>query len=46
MLEKLQGIIERYEEIEHQLTEVGDDYTVAIELSKERAELEIGRAHV
>ena len=40
MLEKLQGIIERYEEIEHQLTEVGDDYTVAIELSKERAELD------
>ncbi|MBG0771950.1 MAG: peptide chain release factor 1 [Anaerolineaceae bacterium] len=40
MLEKLQGIIERYEEIEHQLTEVGDDYTAAIELSKERAELD------
>ena len=40
MLEKLKGIIERYEEIEHQLTEVGEDYTAAIELSKERAELE------
>ena len=40
MLEKLKGIIERYEEIEHQLTEVGEDYTAAIELSKERAELD------
>jgi len=40
MLEKLQGIIGRYEEIEQQLTEVGENYTAAIELSKERAELE------
>lgn len=40
MLEKLTGIIERFEEIEAQLTSVGDDYTTAIELSKERAELE------
>ena len=40
MLEKLTGIIERYDEIEAQLTAVGDDYTTAIELSKERAELE------
>jgi len=40
MLEKLQGIIDRYDEIEQQLTKVGDDYTVAIELSKERSELE------
>ncbi|QRN84162.1 peptide chain release factor 1 [Chloroflexota bacterium] len=40
MLEKLQGIIDRYEEIEQQLTEVGDDYNAAIELSKERSELE------
>ncbi len=40
MLEKLQGIIDRFEEIEHQLTQVGDDYTAAIELSKERAEIE------
>ena len=40
MLEKLTGIIERFEEIESQLTSVGDDYTTAIELSKERAELE------
>ena len=40
MLEKLQGIIDRFNEIEHQLTEVGEDYTTAIELSKERSELE------
>jgi peptide chain release factor 1 len=40
MLEKLQGIIDRYNEIDHQLTQVGDDYTTAIELSKERADLE------
>lgn len=40
MLEKLTGIIERYEEIETQLAQVGDDYTTAIELSKERADLE------
>jgi peptide chain release factor 1 len=40
MLEKLTGIIERFEEIEAQLATVGDDYTTAIELSKERAELE------
>jgi peptide chain release factor 1 len=40
MLEKLQGIIARFNEIEHQLTQVGEDYTTAIELSKERAELE------
>jgi peptide chain release factor 1 len=40
MLEKLQGIIDRFNEIDEQLTNVGDDYTTAIELSKERAELE------
>ncbi|MBG0786353.1 MAG: peptide chain release factor 1 [Anaerolineaceae bacterium] len=40
MLEKLQGIIDRYDEIEQQLTQVGDDYTAAIELSKERSELD------
>jgi peptide chain release factor 1 len=40
MLEKLTGIIQRFEEIEAQLSTVGDDYTTAIELSKERAELE------
>lgn len=40
MLEKLTGIIDRFDEIEAQLTTVGEDYTTAIELSKERAELE------
>lgn len=40
MLEKLTGIIDRFEEIDQQLSAVGDDYTTAIELSKERAELE------
>lgn len=40
MLDKLTGIIERFDEIEAQLESVGDDYTTAIELSKERAELE------
>ena len=40
MLEKLQGILDRFTEIEQQLAEVGNDYTAAIELSKERAELE------
>ncbi len=40
MLEKLTGIIQRFEEIEAQLAQVGDDYAAAIELSKERADLE------
>jgi peptide chain release factor 1 len=40
MLEKLTGIIDRFDEIEAQLTTVGEDYSTAIELSKERAELE------
>jgi peptide chain release factor 1 len=40
MLEKLLGIIDRFNEIDEQLANVGDDYTTAIELSKERAELE------
>jgi peptide chain release factor 1 len=40
MLEKLTGIIQRFEEIESQLAAVGDDYATAIELSKERSELE------
>lgn len=40
MLDKLRGITERFDEIEAQLSAVGDDYTTAIELSKERAELE------
>jgi peptide chain release factor 1 len=41
MLEKLTGIIDRFEEINTQLAQVGEDYTTAIELSKERAELEL-----
>ena len=40
MLEKLQGILDRFNEIDQQLAVVGEDYTTAIELSKERAELE------
>ncbi|MDY6866780.1 MAG: peptide chain release factor 1 [Chloroflexota bacterium] len=40
MLKKLQGIIQRFEEIDQQLAKVGEDYTAAIELSKERAEIE------
>ena len=40
MLEKIVGIEERYEEINHLLMEVGDDYQRATELSKERAEIE------
>ena len=40
MLEKFQGILDRFNEIEDQLTKVGEDYTTAITLSKERAELE------
>ncbi len=40
MLEKLQGILDRFNDIDEQLAAVGDDYTTAIELSKERAELE------
>ncbi len=40
MLEKLQGILDRFNDIDQHLAVVGDDYTTAIELSKERAELE------
>lgn len=40
MLDKLQGILDRFIEIDQQLAEVGNDYTTAIELSKERADLE------
>jgi peptide chain release factor 1 len=40
MLEKLQGILDRFNEIERQLAAVGEDYNTAIELSKERAEIE------
>ena len=40
MLEKIAGIEKRYEEINQELAEVGEDYQRAAELSKERAELE------
>lgn len=40
MLDKLTGIEQRYEELNHLLMEVGDDYQRATELSIERAELE------
>jgi len=40
MLDKLIGIEERYQEINHLLMEVGDDYQRAAELGIERAELE------
>jgi peptide chain release factor 1 len=40
MLEKLQAIEERYEELGHLLIEVGDDYQTAAEYSIERAEIE------
>jgi peptide chain release factor 1 len=40
MLDKIKGIEDRYEEINRELNEVGDDYKRATELSKERADLE------
>ncbi len=40
MLEKLATIEKRYEELNHLLMEVGEDYQRATELAKERAELE------
>lgn len=40
MLEKLSGIVERYEQIEAALAEVGMDYQRANELSKERADIQ------
>lgn len=40
MLEKLQGILNRFDEIDQQLAAIGDDYAAAIELSKERSEME------
>ena len=40
MLEKISGIQERFDEIEKELLEVGEDYQRATELSKERAELD------
>jgi peptide chain release factor 1 len=40
MLDKIAGIEERYNDLNHLLMEVGDDYQRATELSIERAELE------
>ncbi len=40
MLEKLQSIIDRFDEIEKQLAEPGKDRQALIELSKERSDLE------
>ena len=40
MLDKLTGIEERYEELNQELMEVGDDYVRAAELAKERSDLE------
>ena len=40
MLDKLKGIEDRYEELNRELMEVGDDYKRASELSKERSDLE------
>jgi peptide chain release factor 1 len=40
MLEKISGILSRYEEINRHLMEIGSDYQRATALAKERAELE------
>ncbi len=40
MLDKLTGIQQRYDEINQELLEVGDDYQRAAELNKERIDLE------
>lgn len=40
MLEKLAGIEERFEEINRQMMDVGNDYQRAAELNKERSDLE------
>jgi peptide chain release factor 1 len=40
MLDKIVGIEERYEELNQELMQVGEDYQRAVELSKERADLE------
>jgi peptide chain release factor 1 len=40
MLDKIQGIIDRYNEINDELLTVGEDYQRATELSKERSDLE------
>ena len=40
MLDKINSIEERYEEINRQIAENVDDYQVTVELMKERAEIE------
>ena len=40
MLDKLQGIEERYEQLGSELLEVGSNYQRAAEINKERVELE------
>jgi peptide chain release factor 1 len=40
MIEKLAGIVERFETVEKELIEVGEDYKKAAELARERAELQ------
>ncbi len=40
MLEKLEGILKRFKEIDQQLAQAQSDYSIVVELSKERAELE------
>ncbi len=40
MIEKLVGIIERFETVEKELIEVGEDYKKAADLARERAELQ------
>lgn len=46
MLEKLQGIEERYEQLGNELLEVGNNYQRAAEINKERVDLEtlVGKA--
>lgn len=41
MLDKLAGIEERYEELNRQLLEVGNDYQKAADLNKERSDIEV-----
>ena len=40
MLDKLNSIIEHFEDLDRRLAEVGQDYQLAAELSKERSDLE------
>ena len=40
MLDKLESILEHFAELDRRLAEVGQDYQLAAELSKERSDLE------